>query len=197
MLIDGAPEIMTLAAELQKHFIAVPLVARLCASKTELIGELLAELETPLPHGFAAHDHASRSQQLLDITKAKVEAVIEPNRMSKTVVGKATTFVGWSDSVCFHAQCMTQIASDATDYPEVDNASTTVEDSITGEDVESGLCGIEPPPTPRYLHGSCVKHSRTSGFTPDCQPRAGTRRHADSPFRRWRRVPGVYRVAHG
>src|SRR3712207_3007815 len=38
ILIDGSPQILRLAADLQEHFIQKPLVARSCASTSELIG---------------------------------------------------------------------------------------------------------------------------------------------------------------
>ena len=87
MLIDGAPEVVLLASDLEKYFIAVPLVTRLCAAMAQLIGELLAKLAAPLSHCFIGHDHAPRGEQLFDVTKAEVEAMVEPDRMSNNFLG--------------------------------------------------------------------------------------------------------------
>jgi hypothetical protein len=57
----------------------MPLVAGLWTATAQLISELLAKLEAPLSHGFVGDDHSPRSQQLFDVTKAEVEAVIEPH----------------------------------------------------------------------------------------------------------------------
>ena len=103
MLIDGTPEVMLLAIDLEKHLVAVPLVAGLCTPTAQLIGKLLTKLEAPLPHRFLRHEPASRSQQLFDVTIAEVEAMIEPHRVGDNVLGKAKPFVRWSSDVGCHA----------------------------------------------------------------------------------------------
>src|SRR5918998_883927 len=100
---------MLLAIDLEKHFVTVPLVARLRTPPTQLLGELLAKFATPLAHRFVGDDHAPCSQELFDITIAEVEAMIEPNRMSDNFLGKPKTFVGWSNGVCFHAETMIHV----------------------------------------------------------------------------------------
>jgi hypothetical protein len=48
VLIHGPPEIMALPIDREEHFIQVPLVTRLRASASELIGMRLAKFPTPL-----------------------------------------------------------------------------------------------------------------------------------------------------
>ena len=103
VLFDGAPQIMLLAIDLQKRLVTVPLVARLRAASAQLMSELVAKSEALLPHRFVGHEHASRSQVLFDITKAEVEAMIEPNRVCDNFQRKPKTFVGRCGGVGFHA----------------------------------------------------------------------------------------------
>src|SRR3954451_9015537 len=51
ILIDSPPEPVLLAADLQAHFVEVPFIARTGQPAPDLVGEALAELARPLPHG--------------------------------------------------------------------------------------------------------------------------------------------------
>ena len=46
---------------------------------SKLLGEGLAEFETPETHGFIAHGDIALSQQFLDLMKAEAEAMIQPD----------------------------------------------------------------------------------------------------------------------
>ena len=64
---------------IEKHFIKVPCISRLGATSTQLIGILLAELETPLAHCFVGHDDTTFGQQLFYVAVAQVEAIVQPD----------------------------------------------------------------------------------------------------------------------
>jgi hypothetical protein len=57
VLIHGAPKIVPLPIDREKHLVAVSLVAWLGASALQLIGILLAKFATPRADGFIEHDH--------------------------------------------------------------------------------------------------------------------------------------------
>src|SRR5829696_8443563 len=59
ILVDGPPEPMLRSPDHQAHFVEVPLVARTGQPAADLVGEALAELARPLPHGLVAHGDAA------------------------------------------------------------------------------------------------------------------------------------------
>jgi hypothetical protein len=69
------------------------------------------------------HNHTTRSQKLFDVTVAEVEAVIEPYGVSDNFLRKPKPFVGWSNSVYFHAESMTQVVASFAEEQELDNAA--------------------------------------------------------------------------
>ena len=60
----------------------MPFVANPGEAATALIGELLAELARPLPHGFVADDDAAGGQQLLNRAQPEREAEVQPDGMA-------------------------------------------------------------------------------------------------------------------
>ena len=52
VVIDSAPQVMTLAIDRQEDFIQMPFVTRARPAVLQLIGVVLPKLETPLPDGF-------------------------------------------------------------------------------------------------------------------------------------------------
>src|SRR3712207_2995002 len=59
ILVDGPPQPVLRSADHQAHFVEVPLVSRVWQLAPDLVGEALAELARPLPHGFMAHVDAA------------------------------------------------------------------------------------------------------------------------------------------
>ena len=82
VLIDGAPQVMTLPVDRQKHLVQVPFVAWLGAPTLQLIGVVLPKLQTPLPDGFMRDVDPACKEQLLYIAVTQREAVGEPNPMA-------------------------------------------------------------------------------------------------------------------
>jgi hypothetical protein len=62
--------------------IEVPLVSSTGQPSPDPVGELLTELERPLPDGLVADDDAACRQHLLDHAEAEREAEVQPNRLA-------------------------------------------------------------------------------------------------------------------
>jgi len=54
----------------QHDLVQVPFVPRARQPAADLVGEVLAELQRPLPHGLMADDDAARGQQLIHHAQA-------------------------------------------------------------------------------------------------------------------------------
>ena len=59
VLIDGPPQIMLFAADVNKHLIEMPFVASLRTASTHLVGILLAEFPAPLSNGLVGQYNAA------------------------------------------------------------------------------------------------------------------------------------------
>src|SRR5438105_13777657 len=71
----------------------MPLVANPGQAATDLIGEALAELARPLPHGFVADDDAARRQQLLHHAQPERKPEIQPHGVADDLGGKPMALV--------------------------------------------------------------------------------------------------------
>jgi hypothetical protein len=60
------------------HFVQMPFVPGLRQAPADPVGERLAELAGPLPHGLVADDDAAGRQQLLNQAQPEREAEMEP-----------------------------------------------------------------------------------------------------------------------
>src|SRR5215211_4273269 len=94
ILVDGPPEPVLLAADHQAHFVEVPLVSRTGQPAPDLVGEGLAELAGPLPHGLMAHVDAAGGQHLFHHAQAERKAEVEPNGVADDLAWKAVAGVG-------------------------------------------------------------------------------------------------------
>jgi len=79
ILIDGAPEVLTTAADLHEDLVEMPYIAELWLAPTGSGGVFRPEPLTPATDRLVGHLDASLGQEILDITKAQGEAVIEPH----------------------------------------------------------------------------------------------------------------------
>ncbi len=79
--------------DVEEDFVEMPLVAGACTAATQIVGKGLAKLPAPLTHRLVQHDHTACCEQLFDISKAEIEAEIQPHRMCDDVVRKAKSFV--------------------------------------------------------------------------------------------------------
>src|ERR1700731_752638 len=71
----------------------MPLVANPGQAATNLVGEALAELARPLPHGFVADHDAARGQQLLHHAQPERKAEIQPHGMADDLGWKPMALV--------------------------------------------------------------------------------------------------------
>src|SRR6516162_1873770 len=95
VLIHRAPQVMAFAIDREEHLIEVPFVAWLGASMLQLIGIILAKLQTPLADGFMGDVDPTLEQDLLHIAIAQREAVVEPDAMADDLAGKAVILVAF------------------------------------------------------------------------------------------------------
>src|SRR5215471_9518493 len=93
VLIDGAPQVMALPVDGQKHFVQVPLVTWPGSSVLQLIGVCLSKLEAPLADGLVGHIDAAFEQQLLHVAVAQREAIVKPDPMADDLTWKAVVLV--------------------------------------------------------------------------------------------------------
>ena len=73
VLINGSPEVMSTAVDLEENLIQMPLVAGSSTPSPETIGVGFAELVAPASDRFVANHHATRGHHLFYITKAHAE----------------------------------------------------------------------------------------------------------------------------
>jgi len=62
MLIDGAPQVVRFAADLDENLVQMPFVARLRPTLPQLIGVLLPDAQAPLSNAFVRDLHAACCQ---------------------------------------------------------------------------------------------------------------------------------------
>src|SRR4051794_569760 len=94
ILVDSPPEPVLRSPDHQAHFVQVPLVARTGQPAPDLVGEALAELARPLPHGLMAHVDAAGRQHLFDHAQAQREPEVQPNGVADALAWKAVAGVG-------------------------------------------------------------------------------------------------------
>ena len=76
--VDGPPQILPTAVDRQEHLVEVPLVGGPFPAAAQPADVFRSELGTPLPDRLVGDDHAADQDELLDLTEAQREAVIQP-----------------------------------------------------------------------------------------------------------------------
>jgi hypothetical protein len=71
--VDRPPKPEFAPADMNDHFIKVPLIRRRRSFLPDGSGILCAKFSNPLPDRLIAHDDAARGKQILDITQAQGE----------------------------------------------------------------------------------------------------------------------------
>src|SRR3954469_5662466 len=82
VLVDRAPEPMLYPGDFDDDFIEMPFVSGTGQPAPDLVGDVLAELERPLPHTLVADDDAAGRQHLLDHAQAQREPKVEPDSVA-------------------------------------------------------------------------------------------------------------------
>jgi hypothetical protein len=83
-LIDCAPEKLQLAVDSKEDLVQMPVVAEPALSSLQLAAIICAELLTPPPNRFIGYDDAAFRQKILDISEAKAETMVGPDRRVET-----------------------------------------------------------------------------------------------------------------
>jgi hypothetical protein len=79
VLVDGPPQPVAFAIDLQEHLFEMPFVACGCPAAAQSGRVGWAKLGAPLTDRLVADNDAALSEEILNITKAEVEAEIEPD----------------------------------------------------------------------------------------------------------------------
>ena len=82
VLINGSPQPVAFAVDLERHLIQMPLVAGSHSSSTQPCRECGAELGAPLADGLMADDDPAFGEEILNVTKAEMKAKIQPDGVS-------------------------------------------------------------------------------------------------------------------
>jgi hypothetical protein len=82
VLVNGSPQPVTFATDLQRNFVQVPLVARSHSSSTQLCRKCGSELGAPLSNGLVADDDPAFGEEILNVTKARDESELQPDGVS-------------------------------------------------------------------------------------------------------------------
>jgi hypothetical protein len=96
ILIDGPPEVVPLALDIHEELVQVPNVSQLPLSAPEPPGVAWAELPTPLPDGLVGDDDSSLRQELLNVSEAQAEAVVQPDGVTDDLRRKSVSAVAAS-----------------------------------------------------------------------------------------------------
>jgi hypothetical protein len=84
ILIDCAPEKLQLAVDSKEDLVQMPVVAEPALSSLQLAAIICAELLTPPPNRFIGYDDAAFRQKILDVSEAKAETMVGPDRRVET-----------------------------------------------------------------------------------------------------------------
>jgi hypothetical protein len=82
VLIDGSPQPVLFAADLQQQFVEVPFIAASNSSSTQPSREERPEHCAPLADRLVADDDAALSEQILHVAETEVKAKVEPDGVS-------------------------------------------------------------------------------------------------------------------
>src|SRR5262245_42352019 len=89
VLVNRAPEILSLALDSHEEFVQVPSVSQAALSSPECPGVLGAELLTPLSDGLVGDYDPALCQKVFNISEAQAESAIEPDGMADNIRRKS------------------------------------------------------------------------------------------------------------
>jgi hypothetical protein len=99
VLIHCPPKPVLHPGNFHRDLVEVPFIASPRQPATDLVGEGLAELETPLPYSLMADRDATGGEDLIDVAQAEWKAKIEPDGMVDDLGRKAIAGVARADYV--------------------------------------------------------------------------------------------------
>src|SRR3954468_18823350 len=150
ILVNSPPEPVLRSPDPQAHFVEVTFIARAGQPAPDLVGEALADLARPLPHGFMAHLDAAGGQHLFHHAQAQRKAEVEPHGVADDLAWKAVAGVGGLGCRC-HAGHLPVPALSAKPRPKLtvpagEMVRVTDHESISGETVRRRLAENELKP---------------------------------------------------
>jgi hypothetical protein len=93
ILVDGPPEIVPLALHVHEELIQVPDVSLTSLPTPEVPSVVESELLTPLTYGFVGDNDSPFCQELLNISEAQTESMIQPDRVTDDLGRKPVSVV--------------------------------------------------------------------------------------------------------
>jgi hypothetical protein len=78
ILVDGTPQVASLASDAHEQLVQVPRIAQTTLSTPQFPSVVSTEFPTPLPDRLVGDDDPALRQQILDVAVAQAEAVIKP-----------------------------------------------------------------------------------------------------------------------
>ena len=107
-MVDGTPQILKLAVDLQEYFIEMPPVAESSAAGSNPFGIHPAKLQTPFADALEADGDATFGHHLFDVSAAERKSKIKPSAMTDDHGWKAIAATGSRiDDRCVHAATAT------------------------------------------------------------------------------------------
>jgi len=117
-LIDGPPEVLTLAADCHEEFVQMPAVADRSGPMPEPPCVRQAEGFASVPDGFVRHCDPALGEEVFDVAETEGEAVVEPDGVADN---RGREPIAW---------IVRHIARHPATVPQVDNApGRTVRDT--------------------------------------------------------------------
>jgi len=94
ILIDSSPQVVLLSVYLDKYLIKIKRIAESTVPTLKLTSVCRPKLDAPQTDRFITDRDALLCQQVLDITEAQGEAVVNPHRVADDAGMKAMSFIG-------------------------------------------------------------------------------------------------------
>jgi hypothetical protein len=79
ILVDSPPEIVPLALDVHEELVQVPHVSLTSLSTPKVPSVIESELLTPLPNGLVGDDDSAFCHEVLDVSEAQTESMIQPD----------------------------------------------------------------------------------------------------------------------
>src|SRR5471032_738195 len=93
-MIDGAPQVHSLARDPNDHLVEVPSIARAWAAAPQISRDHGTELQHPAPHCFVGHVEPALGQEILNVAVAQGEPEVYPNRVLDDRRSEAMAAIG-------------------------------------------------------------------------------------------------------
>jgi hypothetical protein len=93
ILVDSAPEIVPLAPDVYEQLVQMQDVSPSTLPTSQVASVVQSELLTPLPNRLVGDDNSTFRKEVLDVSEAQTESVIQPNRVTYDLGRKPVSVV--------------------------------------------------------------------------------------------------------